>query len=373
MSNSCTAILVTLTALVMVPGLTAAGPTLNPLLLQQTPGTWTRLPRSGAVHPERIPRHAGGVIDPASSILYFFGSDTHGDEWNNEVWSYDPVTMTWAQSYPKDAPAAYRYLDGHKTTTTGHPWAMHSFAMNTWDAARGRLVMGAWQMHYGPENLPDVKVPPGAPESWWEYHPAGLAWTPVPRAPDLGLGHICYVPSLGRVIGFSGENAPVTLYDPEKRTFEAFLGFRGRSPDGYTLRTAYDGRRDRILLISWDRGPNVWAFDLKAKRWSNLQVKNRPPGDIYGSWDYDRSADVIVSLWPDDPGGGFDNESGKSRTFLVDLARGAYREVQTDPAPPYTGMSFRVFYDPRHQVTFAVEGNTVWSFKAPSLAGARPF
>ena len=49
---------------------------------------------------------------------------------------------------------------------------MHSFAMNAWDAARGRLVMGAWQMHYGLENLRDIKVPPGAPESWWEYHPA---------------------------------------------------------------------------------------------------------------------------------------------------------------------------------------------------------
>jgi hypothetical protein len=373
MGNSCAVILIALTVLVTVPGLMAGGPTLNPLLLQQTPGTWTRLPRSGAVHPERIPRHAGGAIDPATSILYLFGSDTHGDEWNNEVWSYDPVSMTWAQSYLEDAPAAYRYLDGRKTTTTGHPWAMHSFAMNTWDSARGRLVMGAWQMHYGPENLPHVKVPPGAPESWWEYDPAGRAWTPVPRGPDLGLGHICYVPSLGLVVGFSGENVPVTLYDPEKRTFKVFGGFRGRPPEGYTLRTAYDGGRDRILLISWDRGPNLWAFDPKGKRWSNLQVKNRPPGDIYGSWDYDRSADAIVSLWPDDPSGGFDNQSGKSRTFLVDLARGAYREVQTELAPPYTGMSFKVFYDPRHQVTFAVEGNTVWSFKASSLAANRPF
>jgi hypothetical protein len=36
-------------------------------------------------------------------------------------------------------------------------------------------------------------------------------------------------------------------------------------------------------------------------------------------------------------------------------------------------MSFRVLYDPRHEVTFAVEGNEVWSFKAPSLAATRPF
>ncbi len=57
----------------------------------------------------------------------------------------------------------------------------------------------------------------------------------------------------------------------------------------------------------------------------------------------------------------------------MDLTRGAYPEVRPEPAPPYTGMSFKVFYDPRHQVPFAVEGNTVWSFKAPSLAASRAF
>ena len=79
MSNFCAGILVELTLLIMAaPSLTAGGPPLNPLLLRQTPGTWTRLPRSGAVHPERVARHAGGAIDPATSILYFFGSDTLG-------------------------------------------------------------------------------------------------------------------------------------------------------------------------------------------------------------------------------------------------------------------------------------------------------
>ncbi len=346
---------------------------LNPLLLRQKPGTWMRLPSGSGPAPHKVPHHAGGVIDPATSRLYFFGSDNHGDQWNNEVWSYDPVTMTWTQSYPEDAPDTYRYLDGRKTTTTGHPWAMHTFAMNAWDAAGGRLVMGAWQMHYDLESLPQVKVPRDAPESWWQYDPPANAWTPVPRGPDLGLGHLCYVPSLGRVIGFSGDNIPATLYDPAKRTFQAVSGFVGRAPNGYTLRSAYDSRRDRILLVSWDKGPNVWAFDLRKKRWSNLGVHNRPPGDIYGSWDYHQSADALVSLWPDDPAGAFNNDSRKSRTFLVDLERNTYREIRTEPAPPYTGMSFRVLYDPRHEVTFTVEGNEVWSFKAPSLAATRAF
>ena len=346
---------------------------LNPLLVRQAPGTWLRLPESSTIRPSRIPNHAGGAIDPATSVLHFFGSDTHGDEWNNEVWSYDPVGMTWARSYPEDPPESYRYRDGAKTTTTGRPWAMHSFGMTAWDAAAGRLVVGAWQMHYDPALLPHVAVPPDAPESWWQYDPASRAWTPIPGGPDLELGHLCYVPTLGRIIGFSERNVPVTLYDPARRTFEEFTGSRGRAPEGYTLRSAYDARRARVLVVSWDPGPNVWALDLKERRWTNLQIRNRPPGDIYGSWDYDRSADAIVGLWPADPQGGFSNPSGRSRTFLVDLRRGAYQEVRTNPAPPYSGMSFRVFYDPRHEVTLAVEGHTVWSFKAPLLAPGRGF
>jgi hypothetical protein len=146
MSNFCAAVFLVLTVFIMAPGPTASGPTLNPLLQLQAPGTWARLPKTGAVHPQRIARHPGGAIDPATSILYLFGSDTRGNEWNKEVWSYDPVRMTWAQSYPADAPATYRYLDGRKTTTTGHPWAKDSLVMRgmsiaaNWSWGRGRCT-----------------------------------------------------------------------------------------------------------------------------------------------------------------------------------------------------------------------------------------
>ena len=366
--NFCATVLAVLFALPILSGLARGqAPDLNPLLLEQKAGTWLRLPAGPGPAP-RIHAHAGGVIDPETSTLYFFGSDNHGEEWNNEVWSFNAVTMRWSQSYPEDPPAAYRYEDGRKTTTTGRPWAMHTFSMTAWDQVGRRLVVGAWQMHYRPDGLPHVNVPPGAGESWWQYVPATNTWTSVRPSPDLGLGHLCYVQSLKRVVGFDEQNAPVTLYDPALRRFERFSASAGRMPAGYTLKSVYDPRRRRILLVSMDPGPNIWAFDLARKRWSNLQVSQRPPGNIYGSWDYDQAADVIVSLWPDDPGGAFENPSGKSRTFLVDLARNAYREVRVDPSPPYTGMSYRVRYDPRHGVTLAVDGGTVWSFKAPALA-----
>ena len=372
-SNFCTSLILLPTLLLTLSGLSRAqSRDLNPLLRDQKPGTWLRLPSAPGPAP-RIHDHAGGVIDPTTSTLYFFGSDTHGEQWNNEVWSYSPVTMRWARSYPEDPPSSYRYQDGRKTTTTGRPWAMHTFALNAWDPVGRRLVVGAWQMHYDLENLPHVTVPRGAGESWWQYHPASNTWTAALPSPKLGLGHLCYVPPLQRIIGFNQDNHPITLYDPERRTFHAFPAFSGPAPDGYTLKSVYDSRRGRILLISWDPGPNVWAFDVGRMQWSNLQVANRPPGRIYGSWDYDQSADAVVALWPDDPQGGFSNDSGKSRTFVVDLGQNAYREVRADPAPPYTGMSYRVLYDPRHRVTLAVAGSAVWSFKAPALAGNRGF
>jgi hypothetical protein len=349
----------------------ADAPPLNPLLTGQKPGTWQKLPIKGDAKPQRIHAHAGGDVDPETSVLHFFGSDNHFDVWNNDVWSYDPAAMTWKQSYPQDAPETYRYQDGVKVTTAGRPWAFHTFAMNVWDPAGRQLIVGAHQMHYGVEKLTEVRMPPDATESWWLYDPTAGRWTPTTASPDLGTGHLCYLPRLRRVIGFNGGNAPVTLFDPEKKTFEPIKGQRPY-PSGHTLRTAYDAKRDRLLLISWDKGPNVWAFDIEKKEWSNLNVKGRPEGHIYGSWVYDPEADVIVSIWPDDPKGGFQNPSRQGRTFIVDFEENAYKEVKTDPVVPYDGMTFKVFYDPRHKVIFNVVGNDVWSFKTPGkLPGTR--
>ena len=128
------------------PVIRRAAETLNPLLLHQS-----RRHLDAPAEDRRGATRRGSIATPAVRSIprppscISSAATTHGDEWNNEVWSYDPVIMTWTQSYPEDAPAAYRYLEGRKTTTSGHPWAMHSFAMNAWAAAEwpagdGRLA-----------------------------------------------------------------------------------------------------------------------------------------------------------------------------------------------------------------------------------------
>lgn len=337
---------------------------LNTLLVNQTRGTWLRLPDKGTVRPEHIHGHAGVAIDTDKSVLYFFGSDTHDIYWNNDVWSYDIVRMRWKQSYRPDNSTSYQYNNGCRSTTTGHPWSMHTFSMNNWDPISKAMVVSARPIHYGLSKLPQVQIPKKATDCWWHYSPDKNTWSSTPNAPALGLGHLCYLPSQKRFIAFNGDNTPVTFYDPDKRVFDKINSNAPRLK-GYTLRSVYDSKRNRVLLISWDTVSKLWAFDLEKLQWIDLEAANTPVGGIYGSWDYDTSADVIVSLWPVDPAGGFDNESGKSRTIICDLEKNKWIELRPDPAPPYHGMNFKVAYDPRHQVTLYVDRNAVWSFKSP--------
>jgi len=87
---------------------------------------------------------------------------------------------------------------------------------------------------------------------------------------------------------------------------------------------------------------------------------------MYGSWEYDESADIIVALYSRDPKAAFSGGDKKSLTLLCDLATNEWKEVEPKKAVPYNGMSFNFAYDPRHKITFYVERNAqVWTFKAP--------
>ena len=338
-------------------------PELNPLLSDQKPGTWLKLPNKGDAAPRRIHGHCGIVIDPATSILYFFGSDTHNQDWNNDVWSYDPAKTAWTQHYKPDPRSTYQYKDGYRSTTTGRPWCMHTFSLNAWDPVEKRMVVSARPVHYGLNKLPQVTMPKKAADCWWDYDPKENKWYPIKNGPYLNIGEICYIPTIKQFIGFNSGCAPITFYDPEKKSFEILKGWKGTLPKGYTRKAVYDSKRDRILLISVDN--RLWSFAYKEKKWTEVETKNKPETGLYGSWDYDASADILVSLRPDDPKGTFGNRSGKSRTVLFNFDTNEWKEHTCEPAAPYRGMSFKMAYDERHKITLYVDGNTIWSFKAP--------
>ncbi len=337
---------------------------LNPLLLDQKPGTWLKLPIKSETKPHHIHGHAGVAIDPATSKLYFFGSDTHNQHWNNDVWSFDPVSMTWTQHYLPDDRKTYQYKDGYRSTTTGRPWCMHTFSSNSWDPIQSRLIVSARPVHYGLKMLPHVKMPKDAGDCWWEFEPLENKWYPIKDAPFPQLGQTTWLPNLKKIIAFNSTNTPIALYDPKEKKFEK-LAFKGKRPAGYTLKTVYDPKRDRILLLSNDKEVKLWAYEVEKKTWTGLPTKDTPVGGIYGCWALDEAADCVVALYPEDPKGAFGNRSGKGVTWVCDLETNEWKTFKPEPSAPYYGMSFKMAYDARHKATLFVVRNVCWSFKAP--------
>jgi len=44
--------------------------------------------------------HAGIAYDTQRATFYIFGSNTHGENWDNSVHEFDPETKSWSTHYP---------------------------------------------------------------------------------------------------------------------------------------------------------------------------------------------------------------------------------------------------------------------------------
>jgi hypothetical protein len=239
---------------------------------------------------------------------------------------------------------------------------MHTFSSNTWDPIGNRLIVSARPVHY---KVSHVTLPKNASDCWWEFDPAENRWYGVKDGPFPRLGQTTWLPKQNKVIAFKEGNIPVAYYDPQKKSFEK-LSFKGKRPKGYTLKTVYDPKRNRVLLISHnDKEEKLWAYDPIDNKWTGIATKNTPQGGLCGSWALDESADKLVALYPEDPQKGFSNPGGRSKTWLCDLKTLDWQALPMETSAPYLGMNYKMTYEPRHKVTLLVARNEVWSFKAP--------
>jgi hypothetical protein len=96
------------------------------------------------------PAEAGNGSDCRAA---FFGSDNHGDEYKNEIW-----TIHRPRPGRSPAPRTPAALTATLTVKTNHHRASlgHALLRHERVGCGGRLVTGTWQMHYDLESLPQV-------------------------------------------------------------------------------------------------------------------------------------------------------------------------------------------------------------------------
>jgi hypothetical protein len=63
-------------------------------------------------------RHAGLAFDTRRGSLLIFGSDTHGENWDNSVHEFHPLRRRWETHYAPAAPETYR-ADGNGRPVAG--------------------------------------------------------------------------------------------------------------------------------------------------------------------------------------------------------------------------------------------------------------
>ena len=94
--------------------------------------------------------HAGLAYDNKRGSLLIFGSDTHGDDWDNTIHEFLPIQRRWIQHGSNSSQKSYR-VDATGNPISGaeqlQPWAMHTYDGIEYDSITDSLIVVAEPDH----------------------------------------------------------------------------------------------------------------------------------------------------------------------------------------------------------------------------------
>ena len=201
------------------------------------PNQWIKIGRTFTASWHRQ-RHAGAAYDSHRNKYFIFGSDTHGENWDNSIHEFDPLIRRWLDHYPPDRRRSYQVnaegypVAGNEMT---HPWAMHVGANLVYDPGLDALLVLSAPIHN---------------------------------------------PALRAVRGV--KHNPTWIYDLKTRAWRALAGPDGSTPFGFAGASAYDSDRDVIVTYS---GKGVWELGPERQEW--LQATPDSHHAMYQSMVYD--------------------------------------------------------------------------------------
>ena len=310
--------------------------------------------------------HAGIAYDTQRATFYIFGSDTHGEDWDNSVHEFDPETSSWSTHYPPADPGSYR-IDNRGVGVSGDdsilPWAMHTFDNILYDPVNDALVVTA-----KPDHNPISKTlgqKPRIHPTWFYYLPL-KTWLTMENMEQAFPGN------------FAGSSA----YDAGRRVIMSYgsrlaeLGpERGewrnvpvKKPHRLHHNMVYDSVRKQLLVFGDLRNSNkVWVYTPgrlagEAGSWEATEPGGDycPPDQHFPvAFDQDNGVFLLVpDNNPDTPDGAkvTSGRATSSSTFVYDPVRNEYHKLPGADLPAQ-GMNYMMVYDSRRRVFLLVTGD----------------
>jgi hypothetical protein len=348
----------------------------NALELRNLPGNrWVKY-HEEKVDGWRRQGHAGMAYDAKRGSLLIFGSDTHGEDWDNAVHEFKPREKRWDTHYPPAGPETYRVDDaGRPVAGTGAvlPWAMHTYDAIEYHPRLDALVVTTTTEH----NPRGSSVAGVRQQPTWIYELATRKWRPFPNqgqpAPTFFGGSSAYDDRRQALIAYRGAIWELDLV--EGRWLRAAGGHHQlhhtmvfASPRGAAY--VFGNYRRTTTIWSYRPGPVVGA----PGTWE----RHEPGGDPcppYGIVPvaYDPREDVFVLVVDDkDPASSGGARAESASTYLYDPAANTYTKLPHTGLPPL-GMNYMMVWDSHNQVALLVTGTqggviTVWAMR-PSKRG----
>ena len=357
---------------------------------------WVLLNEPGMAAPTRTWGSATFDSD-RGQILYWGGG--HCGYGGSDVEGYDIAAHTWRSldrvvEFPERTWDKGVRLAG--VTFQGAPWTEHGRRIYAYDPVSRKMVMMRrirLTTGYDPEGLRDFPARSEAaddallnpPSSYVKYatftfDPDAGEWQLLGPAP-AGMDTLVTTPH--GVMGINvdwptrlddagyrlpwrpwhaKEDTALYLYNAPERRWSR-LDDGGASPQNLyeTTSLAYDSKRDRLVLHGAGQNQDeLWAFDLRARRWENLQPRvaapsGGPPPVASREAVYLPEDDVILTL------GSGREDSSQPAAWAYSAAENVWRNVEI-PKPAgvepgqMAGQNRALVYDPKRNLVFLVLG-----------------
>lgn len=321
--------------------------------------------------------HAGIAYDTQRATFYVFGSDTHGENWDNSVHEFDPETKSWSTHYPPADPGTYRVDDrGVGVSDDGRiiPWAMHTFDNILYDPINDTLVVTAKPDH----NMIDetLGLSPRIHPTWFYFLPL-KTWLTMENMDQAFPGN------------FAGSSA----YDARRQVIMSYgSGLAELGPDRDEWRKVpvskphqihhsmeYDSVRKQLFVFGdYHNSNTVWVYTPGHLTGEVGSWEEMDPGGDYCPPDqhfpvaFDKHNGVFLLVPDNNPGtptkgNGKVGRATSSSTFVYDPDRNEYRKLPGADLPAQR-MNYMMVYDSRRRVFFLVTGEwqrppVVWALR----------
>ena len=324
-----------------------------------SPNQWIRL--STCRDSPRKVFHGGSALAPDRNEIFFFGADTHDEDYDNSVYRLNLSTLEWTKDYEADPIEDYQLTkDGYAVTKTGRPWAMHTF--DTWDYmySINKLMTASAPLHaHQAFELLNIKgavretIRPGT----WLYDPDRKEWNlkKIPTPYLFARGQV-WDPMGHQLIGHHGDTT--SHYDP---LYQKWTVYQAPSIPGWHRKLVFDTFTGKVLSLGHSGGSaTLWTYSPTSIVWEKVATSSQPFPANGAAMAYDTHEHILLYLANDSPNP-YHNPSGKSVTFVYSSENQSWERLRVN-SPPLYGMNFLMQYVPGQRVFLHFE-------KAPDSHG----